>query len=186
MIALYGVKVIEKTIHPDDRGFFIESYKRLDNGVDFVQDNLSYNKNAYTLRGLHFQKNHAQGKYVSVICLEQKEIVANVVIVDLRKMLPSYGKWRMYEIGMNKSLYIPSGFAHGFVTLYDNVFYSYKCTDVYVPDDSYILKWNDPDLNIDWGVGDNELTMSDKDKNGMSWKEIDKMFEDNDDDFWEI
>lgn len=147
----------------DDRGHFYESYNQTRfaaNGIteNFVQDNYSYST-AGVIRGLHFQKEpHGQGKLVR--CMTGKVMD---VVVDLRKSSPTFGQHGTYildaEIG--NMLYVPIGFAHGFVALTDAIFV-YKCTDFWNKEAESGLRWNDPTLNIEWGV--ENPVVSDKDQ----------------------
>ena len=147
----------------DSRGWFMESYNRqalekLGVNVAFVQDNQSFSfKNV--LRGLHFQKPpFAQAKLVRVLTGRALD-----VIVDIRKDSPTYGQHLMVELDAEKSnqLFIPAGFAHGFLNLEDNTTFFYKCSDYYNKESEGGLLWNDPDLNISWNVTD--PVISDKD-----------------------
>ena len=156
--------VVKPTVFKDSRGYFFESYNKevfLRSGIDqnFVQDNESKSAKG-VLRGLHFQKPpFAQGKLVRVI----KGAVRDVA-VDLRKSSSTYGKWASIDLTEdNKWMYwVPPGFAHGFVTLEDDTVFFYKCTNVYNKSSEGSIRWDDPDLNIDWGIS-NPL-LSDKDK----------------------
>jgi len=156
--------IIKPSVFKDDRGYFFESYSKgkfMAQGIDqnFVQDNESKSMKG-VLRGLHFQKPpFAQGKLVRVM----KGAVLDVA-VDLRRSSPTYGEWASIELTEdNKFMYwVPPGFAHGFVTLEDNTVFFYKCTNVYNKDSEGSLRWNDPTLNIDWGVS--EPLLSEKDK----------------------
>jgi dTDP-4-dehydrorhamnose 3,5-epimerase len=169
--------IVKPRVFEDHRGYFFESYNKqafLSNGIDqnFVQDNES-KSGKHVLRGLHFQKPpFAQGKLVRVI----KGAVLDVA-VDLRKSSPTYGKWASIELSEhNKLMYwIPPGFAHGFVTLEDDTIFFYKCTNVYNKESEGSILWNDPDLNIDWGVDDPIL--SEKDKTGPLLKDFESPFE---------
>lgn len=155
--------LIEPTVFNDERGCFFESYNKLtfqSNGVqaEFVQDNLSVShKNV--LRGLHFQSPpFAQGKLVSVV----KGSVLDVV-VDIRKASLTYGKSYSVELtaANNIMLYVPPGFAHGFISLEDNTVFTYKCTNNYNKASEGGILWNDPILNIDWKC--NSSILSEKD-----------------------
>jgi dTDP-4-dehydrorhamnose 3,5-epimerase len=160
---LPGVIEYIPTKFHDDRGHFYESYNQTRfaaNGIteNFVQDNYSYST-AGVIRGLHFQKEpHGQGKLVR--CMTGKVMD---VIVDLRKSSPTFGQHGSYildaEIG--NMLYVPVGFAHGFVALTDTVFV-YKCTDFWNKEAESGIRWNDPTLNIQWGV--ENPVVSDKDQ----------------------
>lgn len=164
--------IVKPAVFEDHRGYFFESYNKekfLQKGIDqnFVQDNESKSaKNV--LRGLHFQKPpFAQGKLVRVM----KGAVLDVA-VDIRKMSPTYGKWASIVLTeSNKWMYwIPPGFAHGFVTLEDDTVFFYKCTNVYNKASEGSIRWNDPDLNIDWGI--TEPLLSDKDREAPLFREF--------------
>ena len=146
-----GLYVIEPAVHGDHRGYFMETYSLRDmqeEGLDmvFVQDNQSMSRKG-VLRGLHFQKEHPQGKLVRVI----RGSVFDVA-VDLRKNSPSFGKWYGVELTEEnkKQFYVPEGFAHGFLVLSDEAEFCYKCTDYYAPGDEGGLAWNDPTVGILW------------------------------------
>ena len=146
-----GLYIIEPAVHGDSRGYFMETYSQRDmqeNGLDmvFVQDNQSMSVKG-VLRGLHFQKQYAQGKLVRVI----KGAVFDVA-VDLRKGSATFGKWYGVELTAenHKQFYIPEGFAHGFLVLSDAAEFCYKCTDFYHPGDEGGLAWNDPKIGIRW------------------------------------
>ncbi|HPE56315.1 MAG TPA: dTDP-4-dehydrorhamnose 3,5-epimerase [Bacteroidales bacterium] len=149
-----GLLIIEPTVFADQRGYFFESF-RLDKlqefGVQekFVQDNESKSQKN-VLRGLHFQRYpFAQGKLVKVV----KGGVLDVA-VDIRKDSPTYGKWFSHELNENNKtmLWIPPGFAHGFLTLRDDTIFQYKCTNYYDKASEGSIRWNDPDINILWNV----------------------------------
>lgn len=154
-VSINGLVVVHPQIFDDSRGFFLESYNRekyIKEGfddVEFVQDNLSKSSKG-VLRGLHFQNSpHAQGKLVSVI-----EGAVLDVAVDIRKESPTYGQYHSIVLtGNNKTqFYIPPGFAHGFVTLEDDTIFAYKCTNSYHKESEGAIRWDDKDLNIDWGI----------------------------------
>ena len=156
------VILVEPPVFKDARGFFLETYhakKYAKGGIaeKFVQCNRSHSVKGI-LRGLHFQLAHPQGKLVSVI---EGEIFD--VAVDVRKGSPSFKQWVGLTLsGDNfKQLYLPPGFAHGFCTLSESVQFQYQCTDFYNPTDEMGIRWNDPDLNIQWPL--TEPTISDKD-----------------------
>ncbi len=146
-----GLYVIEPTLHGDSRGYFMETYSLRDMeeaglSMTFVQDNQSMSVKG-VLRGLHFQKEHAQGKLVRVIRGEVFDVA-----VDLRPGSATYGKWygvRLSEEN-HKQFYISEGFAHGFLVLSDTAEFCYKCTDFYHPGDEGGLAWNDPAIGIEW------------------------------------
>lgn len=170
--------IIKPLIFKDDRGFFYESYNKKDFfelGIteEFVQDNHSKSQKN-VLRGLHFQKNYPQGKLIRVI----KGKIYDVV-VDLRKESSAFGKWFGVELsGKNKyMLYIPKGFAHGFLTLEDRTEVLYKTTDYYNPEDESGIIWNDEKLDIDWkfkeySIDEKNLVLSEKDKDQQPFKKF--------------
>ncbi|NLT95886.1 MAG: dTDP-4-dehydrorhamnose 3,5-epimerase [Clostridia bacterium] len=171
---IVGLYIVEAKVFGDHRGYFMETYhfeEFAKAGLDmkFVQDNQSASTKG-VLRGLHFQKKHPQGKLVRVLKGEVFDVA-----VDLRKNSKTYGKW--YGIILNdinkRQLYIPEGFAHGFLVLSDYAEFSYKCTDYYHPEDEGGLLWNDPYIGIDWPLdGIEEVKLSEKDK---KWPTIDKL-----------
>jgi len=166
------VKIIEPTVFGDDRGFFFESFnhKIFDQAVGkqytFVQDNHS-KSNKNVLRGLHYQIQQAQGKLVRVVSGEVLDVV-----VDIRKSSPSFGQWDSTRLSVEnkKQLWIPPGFAHGFVVLSDSAELLYKTTDYYAPEHERSILWDDPDLAIDWQI-DVEPELSLKDKNSVRMKD---------------
>ena len=146
-----GLYVIESSVHGDERGYFMETYNKRDMeeaGLDmeFVQDNQSKSVKG-VLRGLHFQKEHPQGKLVRVI----RGSVFDVA-VDMRKGSSTYGKWYGVELTEDnkKQFYISPGFAHGFLVLSEEAEFCYKCTDFYHPGDEGGIAWNDPAIGIEW------------------------------------
>lgn len=146
-----GLYVIEPTVHGDSRGYFVETYNQkdmLDAGLDmvFVQDNQSMGTKG-VLRGLHFQKQHPQGKLVRVI-----QGTVFDVAVDLRSGSKTYGQWFGIELSEenNKQFYVSEGFAHGYLVLSDVAKFCYKVTDFYHPGDEGGLAWNDPEIGIVW------------------------------------
>jgi len=164
-----GLCVIEPTVHPDSRGYFMETYNRNDmeaEGLDmvFVQDNQSMSSKG-VLRGLHFQKQFPQGKLVRVL---QGKVFD--VAVDLRSSSKTYGKWFGVELSEenHKQFYIPEGFAHGFYVMSDTAVFAYKCTDFYHPGDEGGMKWDDPEIGIEWPIEEGtEVQVSEKDKNWL-------------------
>ena len=151
--ALPGIIVIEPDVFEDPRGYFLETYhakKYADAGIPgpFVQDNFSRSARG-TLRGLHYQRSHPQGKLVSAV-----EGVVFDVAVDIRPGSPTFGQWFGMELSAEnkRQLYIPPGFAHGFCVLSEVAAFAYKCTDFYVPQDEGGLLWNDPAIGIPWPV----------------------------------
>jgi dTDP-4-dehydrorhamnose 3,5-epimerase len=168
--ALPGVLLFDATIYRDNRGFFFESFNRrhfdeaVGHGVDFVQDNHSRSSQG-VLRGLHYQlPPHAQGKLVRVTSGEIFDVA-----VDLRKGSATYGRWvgeRLSETN-KRQLWIPPGFAHGFVALSAFADVLYKTTDFYHPRVERCIKWNDPDIGIDWPFP-RAPRLSEKDANGTA------------------
>jgi len=172
--------IIEPVIFTDERGYFFESYNLLEYkkfGIDysFVQDNQSKSKKG-VLRGLHFQKKHPQGKLVKVL----KGKIFDVA-VDLRKNSQTFSKWFGVELSEynKKQLFIPSNFAHGFLSLEDETEIIYKCTDFYYPEFDMGICWNDDFLNIDWPLNEiDNLIISEKDRNLPGFKSYINFFED--------
>jgi dTDP-4-dehydrorhamnose 3,5-epimerase len=161
--ALPGVCLVRPKVLHDIRGFFLESYHQAnlaDLGISdhFVQDNHSRSIKG-TLRGLHYQLHHPQAKLCWVVEGEVLDIV-----VDIRLGSPSFGKW----------IYVPTGFAHGFVVLSESAQFLYKCSDFYDPEDERGIAWNDPDLNISWDIA-NPL-LSEKDQHYLPLAQIPRQF----------
>jgi dTDP-4-dehydrorhamnose 3,5-epimerase len=159
---LAGVVLIEPRVFGDARGWFLETWNQqryLDAGLaeSFVQDNLSFSRRG-SLRGLHFQNPCPQGKLVSVL-----DGAVFDVVVDIRRGSPTFGHWRGVTLtGETKQqLYVPTGFAHGFLTLTDTALFHYKCTAPYSPKDELAVRWNDPDLGIAWPMPDPILSSKD-------------------------
>lgn len=165
-----GVYVIEPTIFGDNRGYFMETYNHNDFkviGVNFVQDNQAKSKRG-VLRGLHFQKKYPQGKLVRVISGEVFDVA-----IDLRKSSKTYGQWvgEILSAENNKQLFIPKGFAHGYLVLSETAEFFYKCDEFYHPEDEGSLIWNDETIGIEWpDIG--EIILSDKDKKNPTFKEL--------------
>jgi dTDP-4-dehydrorhamnose 3,5-epimerase len=160
--AIPGVLLIEPRIFEDERGFFFESYHEqrftdLGLSAKFVQDNHSQSQQ-HTLRGLHYQLRHPQGKLVRVVTGEVFDVA-----VDIRQGSPTFGKWHgeYLSAANKKQLYVPPGFAHGFCVVSPTADLVYKCTDFYDPQDDYGLRWNDPDLNIIWPTTSPRLSAKD-------------------------
>ena len=159
------LKLIEPARHSDHRGFFAETYSRreyLELGIEavFVQDNHSLSREIGTLRGLHFQAPpHAQAKLIRC----GRGAIFDVA-VDLRRGSPTYGHWEGYELTAENGyqLYVPVGFAHGFVTLEPDSEIVYKCSDYYASETEGAVLWNDPDVGIDWPTEADPI-LSDKD-----------------------
>jgi len=158
--------ILEPKIWKDDRGYFFESYNKRnfnEAGINasFIQDNQSLSQKG-TLRGLHAQSiPNAQGKLVRVI----KGSVIDVA-VDIRKASETYGQHVTLELNEDNKLmfWIPPGFLHGFVTLEDDTIFTYKVTSLYNKNSEIGVLWNDPKLNIDWGIAPDEIILSEKDK----------------------
>jgi dTDP-4-dehydrorhamnose 3,5-epimerase len=169
-LAIPDVLIIEPQVFGDDRGFFFESFnherfeKALGRKITFVQDNHSKSVKG-VLRGLHYQlPPKAQGKLVRVI---QGEVFD--VAVDLRQSSPTFGKWvgEILSADNKKQMWIPEGFAHGFLTLSDTAEFLYKTTDFYSPEYEQSIIWNDPKVNIQWPIK-NAVLLSSKDQIGKS------------------
>jgi dTDP-4-dehydrorhamnose 3,5-epimerase len=162
-----GLYIIEQKVFNDDRGYFMETYndkafKEAGLDLKFVQDNQSKSKSG-VLRGLHFQKEHPQCKLVRVIRGEIFDVA-----VDLRKNSSTFKKWYGCVLSERnrKQLYIPKGFAHGFLVLSEEAEFAYKCTDTYYPEDEGGCLWNDPTFCIEWPLeGIEKLFLSEKDRN---------------------
>lgn len=171
------VKIIEPDVFGDNRGWFIESYSKkkfADLGIDadFIQDNHSFSAEKGTLRGIHFQNNPmAQGKLIR--CTSGAVID---VAVDLRKGSPTYKKYVKVELSAeNKRMfYMPKGFGHGFLTLTSDVNFQYKVDEYYSGEQDRSIRFDDPELNIDWGI--DEPIMSEKDANAPLLKDSDCNF----------
>lgn len=159
---LPGVLLVSPKVFGDDRGFFMEAWngRRYEaSGIPdhFVQDNLSYSARG-VLRGLHFQHPRPQGKLVSVLLGEVFDVA-----VDIRVGSPTFGRWTgaFLSAENKRQLWIPEGFAHGFLVTSENALFSYKCTDYYAPEYDAAIVWNDPDIRIDWPVEDPVLSGKD-------------------------
>ena len=171
---LDGLVVLKPTVFKDNRGYFMESYNqkninKLLGNVNFVQDNESESSRG-VLRGLHFQKPpYTQAKLVR--CL--KGSVLDVVL-DLRKDSKTYGIFETISLTEEnkKQLFIPKGFAHGFIVLSKSAILSYKVDNYYNPESESGIIWNDPDLNIDWKINKNEIIVSEKDKSLPTFNNI--------------
>jgi len=172
-----GLFVIKPRVFEDPRGYFFESFnnqvfEKSGLNLDFVQDNQSLSQKG-VLRGLHFQNPpHAQGKLVRVITGAVYDVA-----VDIRKGSPTFGKYFGLELTESNKwmMYIPPGFAHGFVTLENNTIFSYKCTNYYNKASEGCLLWNDPAIGIDWKLNIEPL-LSDKDKEGKRLKDLESQF----------
>ena len=172
-----GLTLIHPHVFEDERGYFIKDFERKfyeENGlpIDFFETNESKSKKG-TIRGLHFQQKYSQGKLIRVI----KGAVFDVA-VDLRFDSLTFGKWMGFELSEynHDVLYIPEGFAHGFLALEDNSIFSYKCTNKYAPEFDSGIKFNDPDIGVEWPVdrvgGWNHVITSVKDAKLQSYNEF--------------
>ena len=171
---LPGVIVIEPKVYVDKRGFFLETFREdvlLQAGINahFVQDNHTRSSQG-VLRGLHYQMTQTQGKLVRVAAGSVFDVV-----VDVRSGSPTFGQWYGTELNEDniKMIYVPPGFAHGFVVLSETTDFIYKCTDYYHPESEQGIAWDDPDLNIDWSIAEiaEKISLSDKDKQNVKLKD---------------
>ena len=172
--AIEGVYIIEPQVFEDNRGYFFESYnkQKMDEAglkYDFIQDNQSMSKYG-TIRGIHFQKGDiAQAKLVRVL-----EGTVLDVAVDLRKGSKTFGKHVAVELSAEnkRQLMIPRGFGHGFSVLSETAVFTYKCDNVYNKASEGGIRFDDPDINIDWKVRPEDAILSDKDKNAPFLKDV--------------
>lgn len=175
-LEIPDVILIKIDVIKDERGFFMETYKKsefINFGIseDFVQDNHSFSAKG-TLRGLHYQKHpHAQGKLIRALKGEIFDVA-----VDIRKGSPTYSKWvgEILTADNARMLYIPPGFAHGFCVLSEKADILYKVTDEYAPDCDRGIFWNDPEINIKWGIA--EPILSPRDTKLPLLKDVDNNF----------
>lgn len=171
------VVLIEPKVFGDSRGFFMETWearKFAEGGIDanFVQDNHS-RSSRWVLRGLHYQLRHTQGKLVRVTEGEVFDVA-----VDVRKSSPTLGQWAGEYLSADnrRMLWIPPGFAHGFLVLSERVDFLYKCTDYYDPASECTLLWNDPTIGIEWPIPAGvEPIVSEKDRKGLAWRSIESL-----------
>lgn len=166
--ALPEVKLLEPRVFGDDRGFFMETWNAatfasLGLDLTFVQDNHSRSGRG-VLRGLHYQLRQTQGKLVRVTAGAVFDVA-----VDVRRSSPNFGHWVGYELSAEnkRMLWVPEGFAHGFLTLTDGTDFLYKCTDLYAPEHERAIAWDDPAIGIDWPLGDIVPQLSAKDRAGV-------------------
>jgi len=166
--ALGGVKLIEPSVFGDERGFFMETWSQrtfAEVGLDlaFVQDNHSRSSRG-VLRGLHYQLKQPQGKLVRVAAGAVFDVA-----VDLRRSSPTFGRWIGYELSdeNKRMLWVPPGFAHGFLTLRDGTDFLYKCTDFYASQSERCIAWDDAAIDIDWPLAGVRPQLSAKDKAGV-------------------
>ena len=167
--SIPDVLIFEPKVYGDARGFFYESFNEkvfadaVGSAPKFVQDNHSRSAR-HVLRGLHYQIRQPQGKLVRVTSGEVFDVV-----VDLRKSSPTFGQWVGQTLSAENKLmlWVPPGFAHGFVTMADNTEFLYKTTDFYAPEHERCIRWDDPQLAIDWQLNGTEPALSAKDKQGQ-------------------
>jgi dTDP-4-dehydrorhamnose 3,5-epimerase len=164
--------IIEPVVFGDDRGYFLETFQveryRKQAGITlpFLQDNFSRSRRG-VLRGLHFQKTKPQGKLIRVVRGEVFDVA-----VDIRKASASFGQWEgvLLSEDNKRQVWVPPGFAHGFLVLSDTADFEYKCTDYYDPSDERSLAWNDKELGIQWpDVNGASIQLSDKDRGAQSF-----------------
>ena len=168
-----GVYVIEPKVFEDNRGYFFESFKQQEfeqavSYIDFVQDNES-KSNYGVLRGLHYQKGeYSKAKLVRVIRGKVLDVA-----VDLRKSSPTFGKYVMVELSEDNKhqLFIPRGFAHGFLVMSDEAIFTYKVDNVYAPKAEASIRWDDPTIGIQWPMRMDEVKTSEKDMKGVWFKD---------------
>ncbi|MBW1722833.1 MAG: dTDP-4-dehydrorhamnose 3,5-epimerase [Deltaproteobacteria bacterium] len=169
--SIPGLLLVEPQVFRDRRGFFLETFHRdkyRAAGIrgPFLQDNHSHSVHG-TLRGLHYQLRHPQGKLIYVVKGEIFDVA-----VDIRRGSPTFGRWAATILSSENKcqLYIPEGFAHGFSVLSESADIIYKCTDLYDPEDEYGILWSDPSIGIDWPLRDPIL--SDKDRRNPELKDV--------------
>ena len=173
-----GLLILEPKVFGDARGFFMEtynqrSYREAGLAADFVQDNLSFSRRG-TLRGLHCQNPVPQGKLLQVL---QGEVFD--VAVDIRRHSPTFGKWHGLNLSAEnkRQFYVPPGFAHGFLVLSETALFHYKCTEFYSPQNELAIRWNDPDIGIEWPI--KEPLLSERDAKGLRLRDTppERLFE---------
>ncbi|MGV0035763.1 MAG: dTDP-4-dehydrorhamnose 3,5-epimerase [Candidatus Azotimanducaceae bacterium WSBS_2022_MAG_OTU7] len=171
-LDIAGVKVFTPRVFDDDRGYFLESFRATWlPGFEFVQDNHSRSTKG-TLRGLHYQRENPQGKLVRVVRGKVFDVA-----VDIRQSSSTFGQWvgRILSEQNKELLWVPPGFAHGFLVLSDEADFIYKCTDYYTPGDEYAIHWEDPELAIDWPLEAVTPSLSEKDTDAPFLKDA-KLF----------
>nr|WP_128113711.1 dTDP-4-dehydrorhamnose 3,5-epimerase [Polynucleobacter necessarius] len=175
--SLADVLIIQPKVFGDERGWFTESFNAQDfsdvTGLDvnFLQDNHSFSRKG-TLRGLHYQLEKTQGKLVRVVSGSVFDVA-----VDLRKGSPTFGKWDGVELSAqnHRQLWIPPGFAHGFLVLSEAAEFLYKTTDYYHPQSEVCLAWNDPSVGIQWPLPTGTIpNLNAKDTAGLTWDQAPK------------
>ena len=160
---LDGVYIIKPKLFEDERGYFFESFRELEFqnqlNINFVQDNQAFSKDSNVIRGLHYQIDNAQGKLIHVISGAIKDVV-----VDIRIGSPNFGE--SFAVILNeknhKMLYVPEGFAHGYLVLETDTVVHYKCTNYYNINSEFGIRWDDPELNVNWGISNPILSNKDK------------------------
>jgi len=170
---LPGLLIIEPKVFGDERGFFLETWSRSRYGAsgmdfDFVQDNLSKSKQG-TLRGLHLQHPHGQGKLVYVITGEVFDVA-----VDVRVGSPTFGRWygTVLSETNKRQMFVPAGYAHGFCVTSPEAVFAYKCTEAYRPEAELTIAYNDPTIGVAWPI--EAPTLSKKDTAGLRLAELDR------------
>ncbi len=167
-----GVLIVEPRVHGDERGWFMEAWQErryAEAGITgpFVQDNMARSRHGI-LRGLHLQHPHAQGKLV-------QEVVGEVfdVAVDVRRGSPHFGRWVgvILSAENHRQLWVPPGFAHGYVVTSGEAIFSYKCSEYYHPETDLSIRWDDPDIGIDWPVV-GQPSLSQKDAEALLLKDV--------------
>ena len=168
-----GLLIIEPRVFGDSRGYFLETfsterYRQLGIAETFVQDNLSRSRQG-TLRGLHLQNPHGQGKLVSAVLGSVWDVA-----VDVRVGSPTFGQWEGFELSEenHRQLYVPPGCAHGFIVLSEVALFSYKCTDTYHPESELGVAYDDSDVGIEWPMA--ALELSERDKKHPRLKDVDR------------
>jgi dTDP-4-dehydrorhamnose 3,5-epimerase len=169
-----AVLLLEPSVHQDDRGFFLESYNKrtfadaVEANIEFVQDNEAFSVRN-VLRGLHYQIRQPQGKLIQVMAGEIYDVA-----VDLRRSSPTFGKWVGVNLsgGTHRMIWIPPGFAHGYLVLSEHAIVFYKTTDFYAPEHERTIVWNDSTLGIRWPL-DAKPIVSDKDRRGVALRSAD-------------
>jgi len=178
-LPLEGLKLVTPKKHGDDRGFFSETYNaatwaRHGMSFEFIQDNHSLSREKHTVRGLHFQTEpFAQDKLVRVL---RGRILD--VAVDLRRSSPTFGKYLKFELSSEnwRQLFIPKGFAHGFMTLEPDTEVFYKVTNFYSATHDFGVAWDDPDIGVDWGVASDRAILSKKDQKLPRLRDLGDLF----------
>lgn len=174
--AIPDVVLLEPRVFGDSRGFFKETWNRqtfAEHGIvtgEFVQDNHSRSRQGI-LRGLHYQIENAQGKLVGVTAGSVFDVA-----VDMRRSSPTFGRWVGFELSESnhRQLWVPPGFAHGFYVMSESADFTYKCTNYYAPEHERTLKWDDPEVGVQWPLIDGVTTLcSDKDRDGAPFASAD-------------